>query len=121
VKEEREKPQLCVRLVTDFLTVGPAPTLMPIRRATAPSAPTTTAAQPEHHHPEQRNLPTGLSKPAQRALAAAGYTTLDRLAEISETDLGQLHGIGPKAIEQLPKPLPQLASPTPRRVEPKPE
>jgi helix-hairpin-helix protein len=60
-----------------------------------------TAAQPEHHQPEQRNLPAGLSKPAQRALAAAGYTTLDRLAEVSEADLSQLHGVGPKAIEKL--------------------
>lgn len=28
-----EKPELCVRLVADFLTSDPAPTLMPIRRA----------------------------------------------------------------------------------------
>jgi hypothetical protein len=57
--------------------------------------------QPESHHHEQRSLPMGLSKPAQRALAAAGYTNLDRLAEISEAELGRLHGIGPKAMEQL--------------------
>jgi len=98
-----EKPELCAKLVTDFLTASPAPTKMSIRRAAPLSAATApvTAAQPEHPHPEQRNLPTGLSKPAQRALAAAGYTTLDRLAEVSEADLGQLHGIGPKVIEQL--------------------
>jgi pimeloyl-ACP methyl ester carboxylesterase len=96
-----EKPQLCSRLVLDFLTADPAPTWMPIRRATPPAGPTaSTTAQPEHA-PQQRNLPAGLSKPAQRALAAAGYTTLDQIADISEADLGRLHGVGPKAIEQL--------------------
>jgi len=98
-----EKPELCTSLITDFLTADPAPTWMPIRRATPPSAPAApaAAAQPGHHQPEQRNLPPGLSRPAQRALAAAGYTTLDRLAEVSEADLSQLHGVGPQAIEQL--------------------
>jgi pimeloyl-ACP methyl ester carboxylesterase len=32
-----EKPELCTRLVTDFLTAEPTPTLMPIRRAPAAS------------------------------------------------------------------------------------
>ena len=32
-----EKPELCTRLVTDFLTTDPAPTMMPIRRATPPT------------------------------------------------------------------------------------
>ena len=32
-----EKPELCTRLVTDFLTSDPAPTLMPIRRAAPPT------------------------------------------------------------------------------------
>jgi pimeloyl-ACP methyl ester carboxylesterase len=33
-----EKPELCTRLVTDFLTTDPAPTMMPIRRATQPNS-----------------------------------------------------------------------------------
>jgi pimeloyl-ACP methyl ester carboxylesterase len=33
-----EKPQLCTKLVADFLTTDPAPTGMPIRRATTPPA-----------------------------------------------------------------------------------
>jgi len=33
-----EKPQLCTGLVTDFLTAGPTPTRMPIRRAAQPAA-----------------------------------------------------------------------------------
>ena len=51
--------------------------------------------------PEHQNLPSGLSKPAQRALANAGYTSLERLSQISEAELRRLHGMGPKAIEQL--------------------
>jgi pimeloyl-ACP methyl ester carboxylesterase len=34
----QEKPQLCTRLVTDFLTAESTPTLMPIRRAAPPAA-----------------------------------------------------------------------------------
>jgi pimeloyl-ACP methyl ester carboxylesterase len=99
----QEKPGPCTGLVTDFLTTDPAVTRMPIRRASPTSGSTApvTAAQPHRHHPGQQNLPTGLSKPAQRALDAAGYTSLERLAEVSEADLARLHGIGPKAIEQL--------------------
>lgn len=44
-------------------------------------------------------LPAGLSAPALRALAAAGYTTLDRLATVSDAELAKLHGFGPKALE----------------------
>ena len=50
--------------------------------------------------PDQ-SLPAGLSKPAQRALAAAGYTRLEQLADVSEAELGRLHGMGPKAIGLL--------------------
>ncbi len=32
-----EKPELCTRLVTDFLTTDPAPTMMPIRRVAPPT------------------------------------------------------------------------------------
>ncbi|HSJ54699.1 MAG TPA: helix-hairpin-helix domain-containing protein [Anaerolineae bacterium] len=49
----------------------------------------------------ENNLPPGLARPAQRALAAAGYRRLEQLAEVSEAELKQLHGIGPKALEQL--------------------
>ncbi|GAA2778737.1 pimeloyl-ACP methyl ester carboxylesterase [Nonomuraea dietziae] len=31
-----EKPELCVRLISDFLTTGPTPTWMPVRRAARP-------------------------------------------------------------------------------------
>jgi hypothetical protein len=42
-----------------------------------------------------------LSAPARRALSGAGYTSLDQLAQISESDLKTLHGMGPTAIAAL--------------------
>jgi Bacterial RNA polymerase, alpha chain C terminal domain len=42
-----------------------------------------------------------LSAPARRALSRAGYTRLDQLAQISESDLKKLHGMGPTAIAAL--------------------
>ncbi len=42
-----------------------------------------------------------LSAPARRALAAAGYTRVDQLAQVSESDLKKLHGMGPRAIAAL--------------------
>ena len=46
-----------------------------------------------------------LAAPAQRALAAAGYTRLEQLTAVSETELGKLHGIGPNALGTLRKAL----------------
>ncbi|HEX9990597.1 MAG TPA: hypothetical protein VGE45_19230 [Chloroflexia bacterium] len=54
----------------------------------------------QHDQPES-DLPSGLSMPARRALASAGYTQLEQLSRISEADLKKLHGMGPKAIAQL--------------------
>lgn len=51
--------------------------------------------------PQESDLPKGIGRPAQRALAAAGYQRLDQLAQISEAELKRLHGVGPKAIDQL--------------------
>lgn len=42
--------------------------------------------------------PKGIAAPAQRALAAAGITSLEQLAIVKESDLSRLHGIGPKAL-----------------------
>ncbi len=42
-----------------------------------------------------------LSAPARRALSAAGYTRLDQLTQVSESDLGKLHGMGPAAMKAL--------------------
>ena len=46
-----------------------------------------------------------LAAPARRALSAAGYTRLDQLAQVSETDLKKLHGLGATAIAALHRAL----------------
>jgi hypothetical protein len=48
--------------------------------------------------PNSSNFPKGISQPAIRALAGAGYTRLEDLAGVSEGELLRLHGMGPKAI-----------------------
>ncbi len=49
----------------------------------------------------QANFPSGIAQPALRALVAAGFTTLDQLAQVTEEQLAKLHGMGPKAIRTL--------------------
>lgn len=49
----------------------------------------------------QDHFPRGVSKPALRALLAAGYQRLEQLTKISERDLLKLHGMGPKAVRIL--------------------
>jgi DNA-directed RNA polymerase alpha subunit len=46
-------------------------------------------------------LPAGLSRPALRALASAGYKNLGQLAKVREADLAKLHGFGPKGVELI--------------------
>lgn len=46
-------------------------------------------------------FPPGIAKPALRALTAAGYTHLEGLANVEESALLALHGMGPKAIRVL--------------------
>ncbi len=53
----------------------------------------------------ESDLPTGLAKPARRALAAAGYARLEQLTEVSEAEVMKLHGMGPKALDQLRRAL----------------
>jgi hypothetical protein len=47
------------------------------------------------------DIPDDLAAPGCRALAAAGYTSLDHLARSSEADLLELHGMGRNAIVKL--------------------
>lgn len=49
----------------------------------------------------ENNLPTNIGKPATDALAAAGYTRLEQLTQVSEKDILNLHGVGPKAVGLL--------------------
>ena len=51
-------------------------------------------------HEDDTGFPK-LSAPARRALSGAGYTRLDELVEVSESDLKKIHGMGPTAIAAL--------------------
>jgi hypothetical protein len=46
-----------------------------------------------------------LAAPAQRALAGAGIRRLDQLTKFSESEIKELHGIGPNALKQLRRAL----------------
>lgn len=46
-----------------------------------------------------------LAAPARRALAGAGYTSLADLARVPESEVAQLHGIGPNALRTLQEAL----------------
>jgi hypothetical protein len=49
----------------------------------------------------ENDLPSGLAKPARRALARAGYTRLEQFSKLSEEEVRQLHGMGPKAVDLI--------------------
>jgi hypothetical protein len=49
----------------------------------------------------QTDFPSGLSRPALRALASARLTRLKHLTRLTEADLLALHGMGPKGIRTL--------------------
>ncbi len=49
----------------------------------------------------ESDLPSGLSRPARRALDSAGYARLEQLTGITEAEVLRLHGMGPKALDQL--------------------
>jgi uncharacterized protein YdhG (YjbR/CyaY superfamily) len=46
---------------------------------------------------KQNNFPK-IGAPAMRALEAAGYSRLEQLTKVTEAELAQLHGMGPKAL-----------------------
>lgn len=50
--------------------------------------------------PTSSDLPK-LAAPAQRALAAAGVTSLSQLSRKTEADVIALHGMGPNAMAAL--------------------
>ena len=49
----------------------------------------------------ETEFPHSIGNPARRALEHAGYSTLKQLTKVSEAELGQLHGMGPKALSVL--------------------
>lgn len=50
---------------------------------------------------KRSDLPTELAKPARRALEGAGYVKLEQFIELREVEVLKLHGMGPKALEQI--------------------
>ncbi len=55
--------------------------------------------------PPEVGLPRNIGAPATRALIGAGYTQLGQLANVPVSDLGKLHGMGPKALTRLQEAL----------------
>jgi hypothetical protein len=58
-------------------------------------------------HTPESDLPSKLSKPAQRALAGAGIVQLEHFTKFTEAEVKKLHGMGPHAMKQI---LPALAA-----------
>jgi DNA-directed RNA polymerase alpha subunit len=50
---------------------------------------------------KKSDLPGELAAPAQRALAGARIHNLNQLSKFTETEIKQMHGIGPNALKQL--------------------
>ena len=55
----------------------------------------------EQNDQQESDFPAGMSQPALRALSVAGYRRLEQFTKVSEAELLQLHGLGPKTIRQL--------------------
>ena len=50
---------------------------------------------------EKGDLPTNIGNPARNALANVGIQTLRQLTKFTETEIKQLHGVGPNALGKL--------------------
>jgi DNA-directed RNA polymerase alpha subunit len=61
--------------------------------------------QMNQHDQQESDLPTGLASPARRALVGAGYVRLEQFTQLSEAEVLRLHGMGPKAVDQLRRAL----------------
>lgn len=59
------------------------------------------------HSQSESDLPVGLAKPAQRALANAGITRLCQLTTLREADIKQMHGMGPRRSASFEMPSPR--------------
>jgi uncharacterized protein len=62
-------------------------------------------SRPTADRSREGDLPTDLGRPARRALLGAGYRWLEQLAGLDESEVGELHGVGPKALGQLRRAL----------------
>jgi DNA-directed RNA polymerase alpha subunit len=50
-------------------------------------------------------FPPSIGRPANAALVARGITTLEQVANLTSRELGELHGVGPKALRLLAEAL----------------
>ncbi len=57
------------------------------------------------HEQQESDLPTELASPARRVLVGAGYVRLEQFTQLSEAEVLRLHGMGPKAMDQLRRAL----------------
>jgi hypothetical protein len=66
-------------------------------------------------------LPLAIGRPATNALNAAGVTCLDDLRKMTEKEIAELHGVGPKAIGILKAALDEcnLCLLAPKNIKPK--
>ena len=58
-------------------------------------------AKPVAPSPSGDLQPIGLARPAQRALAGAGITSLRQLVCVTEAELLTLHGMGPNGVARI--------------------
>ncbi|MDD7942034.1 hypothetical protein PHK61_26815 [Actinomycetospora lutea] len=76
-----------------------------VRRAWAAQAPPAiaenAAAAVSAEPGEVGDLPASIGRPATRALADLGITTLERVATMTDRELLAIHGVGPKAVRLL--------------------
>ena len=60
----------------------------------------------KNEQPEaESDLPAGLSQPALRALAGAGYMRLEQFTKLREAEVKRLHGMGPKGLDLIRRAL----------------
>ena len=55
--------------------------------------------------PDASDLPAGIGRPARRALAAAGVSSLHDVSRLREVELLRMHGVGPRALSLLEEAL----------------
>lgn len=51
------------------------------------------------------DLPKAIGRPATQALVSVGITNLDQVGELTEAELRNMHGVGPKAVRVLTEAL----------------
>ena len=59
------------------------------------------AGRPARTAPRPTGTPSDVGAPAARALRAAGLTTLEAVAAVTEAEVAAMHGVGPVALTKL--------------------